>query len=73
MSNSGLSLAAPIGGGESLTNKTSVVSTHKLVPTNWVSGRTLQPSTEPVITKVFVLSDFLVEVQVSGLGTVTPF
>ena len=42
------------------------------VPTNWVSGRTLQPSIESVVASSFVPSDFLVDGQVSGLGTVYP-
>ena len=69
MLNSDLSLAAPQGGGNP-TDKTCVVSTHRRVPTNWVSGRTLQPSIESVVTNSFVPSDFLVDGQVSGLGTV---
>ena len=54
------------------TDKTRVVSTCRLVPTNWVSGRTLQPSIESVVANSFVPSDFLVDGQVSGLGTVHP-
>ena len=54
------------------TDKTRVVSTRRRVPTNWVSGRTLQPSIESVIANSFVPSDFLVDGQVSGLGTVHP-
>ena len=41
-------------------------------PKKWVSGWTLQPSIEPVIASSSVPSDFLVECQVSGLGTVHP-
>ena len=52
--------------------KTSVVSMRKRVPTNRVSGRTLQPSIESVVANSFVPSDFLVDGQVSGLGTVHP-
>ena len=66
MLNSDLSPAAP------LTEKTCVVSTRRRVPTNWVSGRTLQPSIESVVANSFVPSDFLVDGQVSGLGTVHP-
>ena len=67
-----LFLAAPQGGMEPPTYKTHVVSTRRRVPTNWVSGRTLQPSIESVIANSFVPSDFLVDDQVSGLGTVHP-
>ena len=49
-----------------------MVSTRRRVPTNWVSGRTLQPSIESVVANSFVPSDFLVDGQVSGLGTVHP-
>ena len=42
------------------------------VPTNWVSGRTLQPSIESVVANSLAPSDFLVDGQVSGLGTVHP-
>ena len=72
MSNSDLSPAAPIGGGEPPTDKTRVVSMRRRVPTNWVSGRTLQPSIESVIANSFVPLDFLVDGQVSGLRTVQP-
>ena len=67
-----LSPAAPQRGREPPTDKTRVVSTRRRVPTNWVSGRTLQPSIESVVANSFVLSDFLVDGQVSGLGTVHP-
>ena len=70
MLNSDLSLAAPQGGREPPTDKTHVVSTRRWVPTNWVSGRTLQPSIESVVANSFVPSYFLVDGQVSGLGTV---
>ena len=72
MLNSDLSPAAPQGGTEPLTDKTRVVSTRRLVPTNWVSGRTLQPSIESVVANSFVPSDFLVDGQVSRLWTVHP-
>ena len=49
-----------------------VVSTRRRVPTNWVSGRTLQASIESVVASSFVPSDFLVDGQASGLGTVHP-
>ena len=67
-----LSPAAPQGGMEPPTDKTCVVSMRRRVPTNWVSGRTLQPSIESVVANSFVPSDFLVGGQVSGLGTVHP-
>ena len=72
MLNSDLSPAAPQGGRLPPTDKTRVVSTRRRVPTNWVSGRTLQPSIESVVANFFVPSDFLVDGQVSGLGTVHP-
>ena len=72
MLSSDLSPAAPRGGMEPPTNKTRVVSTRRRVPTNLASGRTLQPSFESVVAKSFVPSDFLVDGQVSGLGTVHP-
>ena len=40
--------------------------------TNWVSGRLLHPSTEPVVANLPVSSAFLVDGQVGGLGTVHP-
>ena len=61
------------GGREPLTEKTRVVSTRRRVPTNWVSGRTFQPSIESVVANSFVPSDFLVDGQVSGLGLCTTF
>ena len=70
MLNSDLSPAAPQGGREPPTDKTRVVSKCRRVLTNWVSGWTLQPSIEPVVANSFVPSDFLVDGQVSGLGTV---
>ena len=66
MSDSGLSLSAPIGEGNT-TDKTCMVSTHRRVP-----GWMLQPSSESVITTFYVPSNFLVEGLVSGLGTVQP-
>ena len=72
MLNSDLSPAAPQGGRLPTTDKTRVVSTRRRVPTNWVSGGTLQPSIESVVANSFVPSDFLVDGQVSGLGTVHP-
>ena len=72
MLNSYLSPTAPQGGREPPTDIARVVSTRRRVPTNWFSGRTLQPSIESVIASSFVPSDFLVDGQVSGLGTVHP-
>ena len=72
MLNSDLSPAAPQGGRLPPTDKTRVVSTRRRVPINWVSGRTLQPSIESVVANSFVPSDFLVDGQVSELGTVHP-
>ena len=72
MPNSDLSPAAPQGGREPPTDKTHVVSMRRWVPTNWVSGRTLQPSIESVVANSIVPSDFLVDGQVSGLGIVHP-
>ena len=72
MLNSDLSPAAPQGGMETLTDKSCVVSSRRRVPTNWVSGRTLQPSIESVVANSFVPSDFLVDGQVSQLGNVHP-
>ena len=72
MLNSDLSQAAPQGGRKPPTDKTRVVSTRRRVPINWVSGRTLQPSIESVVANSFVPSDFLVDDQVSGLGTAHP-
>ena len=72
MLNSDLSPAAPQGGREPPTDKTCVVSTRRQVPTNRVSGRKLQPSIESVVANSFEPLDFLVDGQVSGLGTVHP-
>ena len=72
MLNSDLSPAAPQWEREPPIDKTRVVSTRRRVPTNCVSGRTLQPSIESVVANFFVPSDFLVDGQVSGLGTVHP-
>ena len=76
MLKSGLSLAATQGGMEPPTYKTSVVSMHRRVLTNWVSGRTLQPSIESVVANSFVPLDFLVDGEVSGpvgWGLCSPF
>ena len=67
-----LSGSSPRGKGTSIY-KTCVVSTCSRVSTNWFSGRKLQPSIESVVANSFVSSDFLVDGQVSGLGTVHPF
>ena len=72
MLNSDLPPAAPQGGRELTTDKTRVVSTRRRIPTNWFSGRTLQPSFESVVANSFVPSDFLVDDHVSGLETVHP-
>ena len=72
MFNSDLSPAAPHGVREPPTDKAHVVSMRRRVPSNWVSGRTLQPSIESVVANSFVLSNFLVDGTVSGLGTVHP-
>ena len=72
MLSSDLSPEAPQGGREPPTDKTRVASMCRRVPTNLVSGRTLQPSVESVVANSFVPSDFLVDGQVSGLGTVHP-
>ena len=72
MLNSDLSLAASQGGTSPPTDKTRVLSSRRRVPTNMVSGRTLQPSIESVVANSFVPSDFLVDGQVSGLGIVHP-
>ena len=72
MLDSDLSLAAPQGGREPPIYKTCVVSTRRRVPTNWVSERTLQSSIESVVANSFVPLDFLVNGQVSQLGTVYP-
>ena len=72
MLNSDLSPAAPQGGRLPPTDKTRVMSTRRRIPTNWVSGRTLQPSIESVVANSFVPSNFLVDGQVNGLGTVHP-
>ena len=65
-SNSCLSPAAPIGGREPSTDKTRDVSIRRRVPINCVSGRTLQPSTEPVVANFSVPSDILVEGMIVG-------
>ena len=71
--NSSLSQSAPLGRKESPTDITCVVSTRRRVPTNWVSDRTLQPSTDPVVAIFSVPSDFLVQGHASNLETVHPF
>ena len=73
MLNSDLSPTAPQGGREPPIDKPCVASNCRRVPKNWVSGRTLQPSIESVVTNCFVPSDSLVDGQVSGLGTVYHF
>ena len=60
MSISGPSPAASIGGREPHTDKTHVVSMHRQILTNKVSSRTLPSSTEPVVTNLYMLFDFLV-------------
>ena len=72
MSNSDLSPAAPQGGREPPTYNARVMSTRRRVTTNWVSGRTLQPSIELVVANTFVPLDYLVDGQASGLGPVHP-
>ena len=72
MSNSDLSSTAPQGGMESPKDKTRVVSTCRRVPTNWVFSRSLLPFTESVVVDSFVPSNFLVDGQVSGQGTLYP-
>ena len=71
MSDSDLSQVAPKGEGTSHRQNPSGVHA-QAVPTNWVSGRTVQPSIESVVANSFVPSDFLVDGQVSGLGAVHP-
>ena len=71
MSNSGLSPAAPIGAREPPTDKTYVVSMLRQVQTNWVSGRALQPSTEPNVANLYVPSDFLEEGKFTELWTLS--
>ena len=70
---SGLFSAATQGEREPTTDKTRVVSTRRRVPTNWVSGRTPQPSIEQVVAYSDVPSDFLVEGHGSGLGLCSPY
>ena len=72
MSNSGFSPAASIVGKRPTKDKNRVVPMRRRVPTNWISGRKLQPSTEPAIASFSVLSDFFVERHVSGLGNEHP-
>ena len=61
MSISGVSPAVLIRGKKPPTDKTCVASMIMRVPTNLVSSRTLQPSTEPIIQGFSVPLDFLVE------------
>ena len=70
MLNSDLHPAAPQWGRVPHTNKARVVSTRRRIPTSWVTGRTLQLSIESVVANSSVPSDFLVDGQISGLGTV---
>ena len=49
-----------------------MVAARRQVPTNWVSGKTLQPSIESLVANSFAPYDFLVDGKVSGLGTVHP-
>ena len=72
MLNSDLSPTAPQGGRKPPQIKPVLCPRAGGSNTNWVSGRTLQPSIESVIANSFVPSDFLVDGQVSGLGTVHP-
>ena len=67
-----LSPAAPQGGREPSTDKIRVVSTRRRVPDKLACGRILQPSIESVVANSFVSWVFLVDGQVSGLGTVHP-
>ena len=60
MSNSGLPPAEPTGGRNSQIHNGRVVSMRRRVPTNWVSDRTQQPLTEPVVARLYVPSDFIV-------------
>ena len=69
MLNSDLSPSAPQGGRDPPQIK-PVWCPRAGGPDNWVSCRTLQPSIESVVADSFVPSDFLVDGQVSGLGTV---
>ena len=55
---------------EPVRDKARLVSTRWWIPKNWISGWTLQPSIEPVVTSSSVPSDFLVEGQVSRHLTV---
>ena len=59
MSNSGISLAAPVEEGNKLLIK-PVVSTRSLVPKNLIFGRTLRPHTELVFANLPVPPDLLV-------------
>ena len=59
MFNSGLSPAAFQGGGEPPADKATAVYTRGLVPTNWLSGWTLQQSIEPFVSCSSLLLDSL--------------
>ena len=72
MSNSDRSPAAPIREGNPPKDKTHVVSMHRWVQTNLVSGRILQPANDPVVTNILCHQISKVEGEVSGLGTVHP-
>ena len=69
MLNSDLSPEASQGGRVPPTDKTCVVPTRRRVPTNFFSGRTLQSSIESFDGNSFMPLDFIVDGQVSGLGT----
>ena len=73
MSNSGLSPAAAMG-GKNPTDKVNVVSTSKQVQTKWVSGRTLQPSSELVVINFLCAIEFLIwKAMLVDWGQCTPF
>ena len=57
MSSSGISPADPLGVREPPADKPRVLSTRRQVLTNWVSGRMLQPTIEPVVTNSSVSLD----------------
>ena len=73
MSNSGLSQAVPKGGMEPPTDETHLVSTCRRVPINWVSGRTLRTSTEPVVATLNVPLNSYWKAKLAGWGLCTPF
>ena len=72
MLNSDLSPAAPQGGRLPPHIKPVWCPRAGVSRQTWVSGRTLQPSIESVVANSFVPSDFIVDGQVIGLGTVHP-